>query len=321
MKKLTVISTAALLCITSLLSVASQDMVSAAAKKSPKKISITFSKSTDTMENGTKFSFKAKVKNAKASKVIWKSSNPKVISVNKKTGKASAKKAGKSTITARLGKQLVRLTVTVSPSAQDLTKANDTWNNLRNGVITSVCSTATSTAAGNDKNTIYQEYSGLDASKNITSCQTVEGSYFSYINHGIKHTLDYTDGNKVSSVEFSEQNEPNNNFIHYSNAELVNASINSDKTYTLIYMSDINTMTETEQASVGLDSGICVMTVIVEPKNLLVKSYQTTNYSSDGSSASTVNGTFVYNGENELTLPDEIKNRLDTASNDTAALS
>lgn len=303
MKKYTLIFAASLFCMASILSLSSASTALAAKKKT---VSITFSKSTDTMENGTSFSFRAKVKNAKASSVVWKSSHPKIISINKKTGKASAKKIGKATITARTGKKLVRLTVTVSPSAADLKKANNTWDNLKNGIFTSVSSTAASNTAGSQSNVIYREYSCLDSKKSITCFQTVENSYFSYINNNIKYTLDYIKGD-VAAEEFSEKTEGNNNFMLYSNAELLSAAINSDRSYTLIYMADIAKMTEEEKNSVGLKSGTCVMTIQVEPKHLLVQSYQTTNYSSDGVTAATISGSFSYNTENELILPEEIK--------------
>lgn len=306
MRKFTIVSAISLLCIACLAMPASAAKKS--TKKNTKKVSITFSQSTDTMENGTKFTFKTKVKNAKASKVVWKSSNSKIISINKKTGTATAKKVGKTTITATIGKKLVRRTVTVSPSVSDLINANDTYNNLKNGIFESVYSVATSNTSGNDSNFVYMEYSCLDENKQITQYQTVENSYFTYISNGKSHTLDYTADTAVVSEDFSESEHPNNNFIHYSNIELISAELNADKTYHLVYMADIDKMTEAEQASVGLDSGICVMNVTVEPKQLLVLSYTITNYGSSGSSATVVNGTFVYNEENELTLPAEIQN-------------
>lgn len=313
MKKYSVIFAASLLCMTTIFSAAPPAQ---AAKKAKKTVSITFSKSTDTMENGKSFSFQAKVTNAKASSVVWKSSHPKIISINKKTGKASAKKAGKATITASTGKKLVRLTVTVSPSAADLKQANNTWDNLKNGIFTSVSSAATSNTAGDTDNIIYSEYSCLDSQKDIISFQTAENSHFSYINNKVKYTLDYATGD-VTAEEFSEKTEENNNFTLYSNAELLSAAINPDKSYTLIYMADIAGMTEEEKHSVGLNSGTCVMTVKVEPKHLLIQSYQTTNYSSDGAAAATVSRSFSYNTENEMTLPEEIKAKAgieDTAS-------
>lgn len=312
MKKYSVIFAASLLCMTTIFSSAPPAQ---AAKKAKKTVSITFSKSTDTIENGKSFSFQAKVKNTKASSVVWKSSHPKIISINKKTGKASAKKAGKATITASIGKKLVRLTVTVSPSAADLKKANNTWDNLKNGIFTSVSSVATSNTAS-DAGSIYKEYSCLDSKKDITSFQTVENSYFSYINNKVKYTLDYATGD-VTAEEFSEKTEENNNFMLYSNAELLSAVINPDKSYTLIYMADIAGMTEEEKNSIGLTSGTCVMTVKLEPKHLLVQSYQTTNYSSDGTTATTVSRSFSYNTENEMMLPEEIKAK--TVTEDTAA--
>lgn len=311
MKKFTIISAISFLCMASIFSFAMP--VSAAkknTKKNAKKVSITFSQSTDTMENGTKFTFKTKVKNAKASKVVWKSSNSKIININKKTGLATAKKVGKTIITATIGKKLVRRTVTVSPSISDLTNANNTYNNLRNNLFESVYSVATNNTSGEDSNSVYMEYACLDENKQITQYQTVENSYFTYINNGKSYTLDYTTNANVVSENFSESEHPNNNFIHYSNMELISAEMNADKTYHLIYMADIGTMTETEQTSVGLDSGICVINVTVEPKQLLVLSYTITNYSASGASAASVHGTFVYNEENELTLPLEIQNAL-----------
>ena len=310
MKKLSAVFTASLMIVSILLSAAVSQTALAkkkAAGKNSKKVSITLSKSTDTMAKGTTFTFKAKVKNAKASQVVWKSSNSKVISIKKKTGKATAKKAGKAIISATVKKQLVRMTVTVSPELSDLVEANNTYENLKNGVFTSVTGVATSNTPGEDQNTVYREYACLDEDKNIQLCQTVEGSYFTHVNAGKKYTIDYLSENEITTEDFSETENPNNNFTSYSNAELISASINADKTYTLIYMADIGEMTAEEQASVGLDDGTFVMTAIVEPKHLLVQSYKITNYGANGASASIVSGTFTYNADNELTVPEEIQ--------------
>lgn len=286
-------------------------------KKKVKKVTITFSKSTDTIENGKKFKFKAKVKNAKASKIIWKSSNPSIISIGKKTGKATAKKPGKTTITATLGKKLVRRTVTVSPSIQNLINANNTYENLKSGSVTSIYSSAASNSIEENNNTIYQEYSCLDENKNLVLYQTVEDSYFSYITNGTKYQLDIAGDKEVTSEAFLESEHPNNNFIHYSNMELVSAELEPDNTYHLVYMADIAGMAEEEQTSVGLDSGICVLDIKADQKNLFVQSYKITNYGSDGARATTVTGTFVYNEENELTLPDEIQNIVNNTNTTT----
>jgi hypothetical protein len=305
-KKFNIITAVSLLCLCSVLPVA-KSSTALAAKKTTKKVSITFSKSTDTIENGKSFTFKAKVKNAKASKVVWKSSNTKVLSIQKKTGKATAKKAGKATITATIGKKLVRRTVVVSPSVSDLTDANDTYKNLKNGTITSVYCTAAGNTAGASSNLVYEEYSCLDDSENMEIYRTVENSYFTYIHDGISYTIDYAAGSEVTTAEVSDDELENNNFIRYSNAELLSAEILPDNNYSLVYMADIDGMTEAEQASVGLESGICVITVVVEPEKLLVQSYKITNYGDDGASAATVSGAFVYDGGNGIEVPEEIR--------------
>ena len=56
--------------------------------------------------------YKLKVKGTKK-KVKWNSSNKKVVTVSKK-GKVTAKKAGKATITAKIGKKKYKCKVTVN---------------------------------------------------------------------------------------------------------------------------------------------------------------------------------------------------------------
>ncbi len=313
MKRITAVFTASLVMVSILFSAAVPHSVLAkkkAAKKNSKKVSITLSKSTDTMAKGTTFTFKAKVKNAKASQVVWRSSDSKVISIKKKTGKATAKKAGKAIISATIKKQLVRMTVTVSPVLSDLVEANNTYENLKTGIFTSVAGTATTNTPGEDKNTVYREYACLDEANNIQLYQTVENSYFTYVNAGKKYTIDYLSEDNITTEDFSEADNPDNNFTAYSNAELISAAVNPDQTYTLIYMADIGGMTAEEQASVGLNDGTFVMTAIVEPKHLLVQSYKITNYGANGASASVVSGTFTYNTDNELTVPEKIQSMI-----------
>ena len=73
--------------------------------------SIKFSASVSKLSTGKAFTFKVK-KSGLDGKVIWKSSNTKVATVNK-NGKVTAKKPGKTVISATIGKYTVKKTVTV----------------------------------------------------------------------------------------------------------------------------------------------------------------------------------------------------------------
>lgn len=57
--------------------------------------------------------YKFKVKHVGSSKVIFTSSNPKILKINRSTGKAVAKKKGSATITVRAGKCVKKIKVTV----------------------------------------------------------------------------------------------------------------------------------------------------------------------------------------------------------------
>lgn len=87
------------------------------AKAKPK-----LSKKKVTLTVGKKV--KLKVKNAGKKKVKWKTSNKKVAKVNKK-GVVKAKKAGKATITAKVGKKTLKCKVTVKKSKGSAAKKNN----------------------------------------------------------------------------------------------------------------------------------------------------------------------------------------------------
>lgn len=66
-----------------------------------KKAYVTISKKKTSIKVKKSFTFKAKGYGFKASSITWSSSKPSVLSINKKSGKATAKKAGTATITAK----------------------------------------------------------------------------------------------------------------------------------------------------------------------------------------------------------------------------
>jgi len=274
--------------------------------KKKKTVKISFSKSTDTMLKGSKFTFKAKVKNAKASKVRWQSSNTKIISIKKKTGKATAKKAGKATITAMIGKKLVRRTVTVAPTAAQLTAANDITKNLTANQYSSIYTIATTVPTETDKNSVYKEYVSVDKSQNKTIYRTVEDDYFTYIKDGQSYTYNFQSDNMETKELSDADTIAGSTFQISSNAELASAYINDNGNIILVYMADISGMTEEERASTGLTSGICVTSVTAAKSTLLITEYEIKNYGSDGKTASTVKGTFLYNTDCDLTLPEKI---------------
>lgn len=282
----------------------------AAKTKKKKTVKISFSKSTDTMLKGSKFTFKAKVKNAKASKVRWQSSNTKIISIKKKTGKATAKKAGKATITAMVGKKLVRRTVTVAPTAAQLTAANNITKNLASNQYSSIYTIATTIPTETNKNSVYKEYVSVDKSQNKTIYRTVEDNYFTYIKDKQSYTYNFQSDNMETKELSDEDTTAGSTFQISSNAELASAYINDSGNMILVYMADISGMAKEEQASTGLTSGICVTSVTAAKSTLLITEYEIKNYGSDGKTASTVKGTFLYNADCDLTLPEKIASAL-----------
>jgi hypothetical protein len=92
----------------------------AAAKKAKTSITRVAPKAAKTsVQVGKSLTFKVKVLPSKLQKkVAFTSSNTKVLTVNKKTGKASAKKAGTAKVTAKAGKLSASWTVKVTKAAK-----------------------------------------------------------------------------------------------------------------------------------------------------------------------------------------------------------
>lgn len=78
-----------------------------------KKASLKLSKKKKTLKRKKTFKYKVSAKGIKTSSVRWKSSNKRVLTINKKTGKAKAKAAGTATITASYKKIKVKIKVKV----------------------------------------------------------------------------------------------------------------------------------------------------------------------------------------------------------------
>ena len=93
--------------------------------KPAKKVSI--SKKSASMTVGSKLTLK--LKNAKASKVKWSSSNKKIATVSSK-GVVTAKKKGKATITAKYGSKKYKCTITVKAKAKKKLTPNEAFEKL-----------------------------------------------------------------------------------------------------------------------------------------------------------------------------------------------
>ena len=106
-------ATALAFCLLATAVPASNVEAKAKPKLSKKKVTLTVSKKV-----------KLKVKNAGKKKVKWKTSNKKVAKVNKK-GVVKAKKAGKATITAKVGKKTLKCKVTVKKAKGSAAKKNN----------------------------------------------------------------------------------------------------------------------------------------------------------------------------------------------------
>ena len=108
--------------------------------KADTKVTVTLNKKTATVYKGKTTTLKATVTGADASKVTFTSSNPKVATVNKTTGKVTAKVAGKAVITAKCGNVKATCTVTVKNPTLKLTK---TSASVKVGKTTKIAAKAT----------------------------------------------------------------------------------------------------------------------------------------------------------------------------------
>ena len=113
---------------------------SATCKITVKNPSLTLNKKSTTLYKGTRTTLKASVKGVDASKVTFTSSNTKVVTVNKSTGKIVAKAAGKAVITAKCGNVKATCTVTVKNPTLKLAK---TSASVKVGKTTKIAAKAT----------------------------------------------------------------------------------------------------------------------------------------------------------------------------------
>ena len=97
---------------------------STTCKITVKNPSLTLNKKSTTLYKGTRTTLKASVKGVDASKVTFTSSNTKVVTVNKSTGKIVAKAAGKAVITVKCGSLKTSCTVTVKNPTLKLAKTS-----------------------------------------------------------------------------------------------------------------------------------------------------------------------------------------------------
>lgn len=97
---------------------------SATCKITVKNPSLTLNKKSTTLYKGTRTTLKASVKGVDASKVTFSSSNTKVVTVDKSTGKIVAKAAGKAVITVKCGSLKTSCTVTVKNPTLKLAKTS-----------------------------------------------------------------------------------------------------------------------------------------------------------------------------------------------------
>ena len=97
---------------------------SATCKITVKNPSLTLNKKSTTLYKGTRTTLKASVKGVDASKVTFTSSNTKVVTVNKSTGKIVAQAAGKAVITVKCGSLKTSCTVTVKNPTLKLAKTS-----------------------------------------------------------------------------------------------------------------------------------------------------------------------------------------------------
>ena len=108
--------------------------------KADTKVTVTLNKKTATVYKGKTTTLKATVTGADASKVTFTSSNPKVATVNKTTGKVTAKAKGSAVITVKCGDVKVTCKVTVKNPTLKLAK---TSASVKVGKTTKIAAKAT----------------------------------------------------------------------------------------------------------------------------------------------------------------------------------
>ena len=116
------------------------DALKALVKADTSKVTVTLNKKTATVYKGKTTALKATVTGAAAGKVTFTSSNTKVATVNKTTGKVTAKAAGKAVITAKCGNVKATCTVTVKNPTLKLAK---TSASVKVGKTTKIAAKAT----------------------------------------------------------------------------------------------------------------------------------------------------------------------------------
>lgn len=224
------------------------------------KTKVVFSKSIDTMEQGSSYAFKAKVKNGNAKNVVWKSSNKDVLDINS-NGKVKAKAAGEAVVTATVGKASVTEKVMVYPSLNEISRRNEVAANLDAGVYSSILS--------EKKGEGYSIASAV--SKDDDGYTTiVSGSGVTICKGNLKY---FYDGKDVSI--YTSQNAVSNGisaaYTAFSN-EKITVAFDEGNSYHIYTETDIAGLTKEEQKSrTGITDGKILQELLVNKKTGLLE--------------------------------------------------
>lgn len=221
------------------------------------KTKITLLKSTNMMEQGSSYAFKAKVQNGKVKNIVWKSSNKSVLNITS-NGKVKAKKAGQAVITASIGNTSVKEKIIVYPSLQEISEKNEIVTNLDTGVYSSV----SVKIKGND----------YDIVKNISKdkegyTSIISGSSVRIRKENLEYFYDTEKG--LVSIYASENVTPGSILPIYQvfSNEKVTKVVQEDKNYRIFTETDIAGLTEEEQKNrTGRTDGIIQQELVVNKK-------------------------------------------------------
>ena len=275
-----------------------------AEAKAKTKAAISFSKSTDILEDGTSCLFKTKTK--KKGKVVWKSSDTSVLRVTKK-GKVKAKSVGAATITASLGNIKVTREVMVYPSLEEIKKVNEVYKNLAKGVYSSVEVTDTV------ENSVFEKIISAGQDGEIVSAVSGSG-----VNQVWKGNLRYY-CNKKGFVSVYAESPVTSGSISYpydvfSNEVITDVSIEGNA-YRISTETDIaGTTAEEQKEKIGISEGEILKSIVVDRETGLLLEYENTVIFDKKipDFKSTSRQVFSYNEDGEKMIPEAVKTVMGT---------
>ncbi len=239
-------------------------LISSPQAEAKAKKALSFSKSTDILEDGAAYVFKTKTKGK--GKIVWKSSDTGVLSVTKK-GKVKAKSVGVATITASLGTVTAAKEVRVYPSLQEIKEANEIYKNLRKGTYSSVAIT------DQTGNFVSEKMASVDPGGEIVTAVSSSG-----IQQVWKGNLRYFYNEKGFISIYADTPVTSGSVSYpydvFSNETVTDVSA-EENTYKISTETDIAKATEQEQReSIGISRGTILKTIVVDKETGLLLEYE-----------------------------------------------